>query len=396
MGKRTQPCLRLLEQRLTDLRKRTAEALAFLVPTLPSISARRFAQAMQDGVPAPKAALDAIAPTIWEDLLKAAVGEPALRESIAALAARCPEGEIAVGIKETNFRQDSTDGDGDEPAGEGRTDPQEEETAEMPLSEAGTPKPEDPMARRVVWFAFSIYSEDRQRPGNAVAIEAATRAGRATYLFRIAPPEVYREASVEGAQGPRPRPHPLRLAGARGAGVQARAHLPGRRRHPHRALRPLPAGAATVGAAQGDPRRLPRPRHPQPGLGFAGRRGARQGHRRRVETLARDVAGLRALRHLPGREGSSMIGEISVTPIGSDITSMRAYVEDAVEAIRETGVPYRVTEMGTNVEGSFDDLLRAFRAAHDACVRRGVGRVMASLRVDDRLDQPEKLEQATM
>ena len=91
-----------------------------------------------------------------------------------------------------------------------------------------------------------------------------------------------------------------------------------------------------------------------------------------------------------------MIGEISVTPIGSDVTSMRAYVDDAVDAIRQTGVSYRVTEMGTNVEGSFDDLLRAFRAAHDACLRRGVGRVLASLRVDDRLDQPERLEPAPM
>ncbi len=89
-----------------------------------------------------------------------------------------------------------------------------------------------------------------------------------------------------------------------------------------------------------------------------------------------------------------MIGEISVTPIGLDVTSMRAYIEDAINAIRGTGVRFRVTEMGTNVEGSFDDIVRAFRAAHDACVRRGAGRVMASLRVDDRLDQPERLEPA--
>jgi len=89
-----------------------------------------------------------------------------------------------------------------------------------------------------------------------------------------------------------------------------------------------------------------------------------------------------------------MIGEISVTPIGRDVTSMRAYIEDAINAIRGTGVRFRVTEMGTNVEGSFDDIVRAFRAAHDACVRRGAGRVMASLRVDDRLDQPERLEPA--
>ncbi|HEY3449892.1 MAG TPA: hypothetical protein VGK67_26300 [Myxococcales bacterium] len=191
MGKKTQPCLRLLEERLTELRKRTAEALAFLVPTLPTLAARRFAQAMQDGVPAQKSALDAISPTLWADLSKAAVGEPALRESIAALAARCPEGEVAVGIKETNFRQDSAEGEAGEP--------------EVPEEKAPEPRakedPDGPMAKRVVWFAFPVYGEDRTTPGNAVAIEAATRAGRATYLFRIAPAEVYRQASWEELQG---------------------------------------------------------------------------------------------------------------------------------------------------------------------------------------------------
>ena len=197
MGKKTQPCLRLLEQRLSDLRKRTAEALAFLVPALPTLSARRFAQAVQDGVPAQKSALDAISPALWPDLLKAAVGEQALRESIGALAARCPEGEIAVGLKETNFRQDAvSEGEAEGPVA------QEAQTQEMPLPpDEAAEKGEGPMAKRVVWYAFPIYSEDRTRPGNAVAIEAATRAGRATYLFRIAPPEVYRQASFQELQG---------------------------------------------------------------------------------------------------------------------------------------------------------------------------------------------------
>lgn len=89
-----------------------------------------------------------------------------------------------------------------------------------------------------------------------------------------------------------------------------------------------------------------------------------------------------------------MIAEISVIPVGSDATSMRGYIDDAVDGIRGTGIPFRVTEMGTNVEGSLDDVLRAFRAAHDACLKRGAGRVLATLRVDDRLDQPEVLERA--
>lgn len=199
MGRKTQPCLRLLEDRLTQLRKRTSDALAFLVPSLPTLPARRLAQAMQDGVPARKSALDAISPTLWDELLSAAVGEASLRESVAALASRCPAGEIAVGLKETNFRQDE---EGEEEVGgdEGQGSQQPEPEAQSSGSAAGG-EVDSPMKGRVVWFAFPICAEDRSAPGNAVAVEAATRGGRATYLFRIAPPDVYRDASWEELLG---------------------------------------------------------------------------------------------------------------------------------------------------------------------------------------------------
>ena len=86
-----------------------------------------------------------------------------------------------------------------------------------------------------------------------------------------------------------------------------------------------------------------------------------------------------------------MIAEISVVPEGSKTTSMREAVEAAVGAIGETGVAYRVGELGTSVEGSFEKIVEAFKAAHDACLRTGAQRVLVTLRLDDRRDQPEHL-----
>ncbi|MFN7132495.1 MAG: MTH1187 family thiamine-binding protein [Myxococcales bacterium] len=88
-----------------------------------------------------------------------------------------------------------------------------------------------------------------------------------------------------------------------------------------------------------------------------------------------------------------MIAEITVVPVGAEAASMRDYVDEAVEAIKDTGVRCQVTAMGTNVEGSFDDILRAFKAAHDACVAEGAPRVVAMLRIDHRMDKPERLQQ---
>jgi len=86
-----------------------------------------------------------------------------------------------------------------------------------------------------------------------------------------------------------------------------------------------------------------------------------------------------------------MIGEISIVPVGGEASSMRTFVDKAVDAIRSTGVRMKTTEMGTNVEGSLDEIMQAFKGAHDACLNAGAPRVMATLRIDDRLDMAEHL-----
>jgi hypothetical protein len=198
LGKLSQPCARLIESRLAGLAQRTAAAVAYLVP-LSSLTGRRLNQLLKDGVPVSRARIDAVAPTIWPALVDAAIPTGKLRQSFESLAALCPPAEIAVGIKETNARQD-------QPDEEVEPDALPPEEAAAAADEDGTPgdvspdasgEKETPMTGRVVWFAFPITSDDRDRPGNALAVEAVTRGGRATYLFRIAPPEVYRKATAE-------------------------------------------------------------------------------------------------------------------------------------------------------------------------------------------------------
>ncbi|MGC4117511.1 MAG: MTH1187 family thiamine-binding protein [Myxococcales bacterium] len=86
-----------------------------------------------------------------------------------------------------------------------------------------------------------------------------------------------------------------------------------------------------------------------------------------------------------------MIAEISVVPEGAKGSSMKAVVDAAVQAIGAAGVPYRVGELGTSVEGTYEQILEAFKAAREACVRQGAQRVLATLRLDDRRDHAEHL-----
>jgi hypothetical protein len=186
LGKQTRAFLQLLEQRVAELRRRGLEALTALLPQVPSMAMRRLGAAMADGVPARREQLDAISPEIWPALVKAAAGTDELRKTLEELSALCPADEVAVAIKETNQRQDA---DEEPPTAEEQADGEAEPDEAPPVPEQ--------MEGRVVWFAFPIVNEDRSKPGNAVAVEAVTRSGRATYLFRIAPAQVYQDASWE-------------------------------------------------------------------------------------------------------------------------------------------------------------------------------------------------------
>jgi hypothetical protein len=202
LGQKTQPFVRLLEQRVADLRKRIAEALSSLVPALPTLSARRLAQAIAGRRPGAQVRARRHRPDVWTDLLQAAVGEAALRESIAALAARCRKARApSASRRPTSARtppgrtqgRRRQEGSG---RGAGRRSGELDRRCGRRRGGAGRTHGQPGRLVRVPHLLG-----DRARPGNAVAIEAATRAGRATYLFRIAPVEVYRQASAVELKG---------------------------------------------------------------------------------------------------------------------------------------------------------------------------------------------------
>ncbi|MFN7133751.1 MAG: hypothetical protein ACK4N5_16865, partial [Myxococcales bacterium] len=178
LGQRTDPLRSLLDKRLSSLRKRAADALASLLPGVPSLKLRRLAQLLPDGIPASRAQLEAVEPGVWTRLASAAVTDE-LRGCFDALAGLAHPDEIAVGIKETNFRSD------------GQAAPDDPEAFRQNVVSVA----ESPMDGRVVWFLFPVFHADRARPGNAVAVEAVSGEGRATYFFRIADPARYRALS---------------------------------------------------------------------------------------------------------------------------------------------------------------------------------------------------------
>lgn len=84
--------------------------------------------------------------------------------------------------------------------------------------------------------------------------------------------------------------------------------------------------------------------------------------------------------------------EISVVPIGTGDTSLSAYVADCLRMLKKEKVRYELSSMGTNIEGDLKDLFKIALTMHQVPFKRGVKRVVTTMKIDDRRDKKGTLE----
>jgi uncharacterized protein (TIGR00106 family) len=87
--------------------------------------------------------------------------------------------------------------------------------------------------------------------------------------------------------------------------------------------------------------------------------------------------------------------EISIVPIaGGRDTSMSKEVAAAFDAIRKTrNLKADLTALGTQVEAKdLGSVLQAVKAAHRAAKSAGARRVISTVRIDERLDKAQTLQ----
>lgn len=181
LGRQTEPLQRLVEERLTALRQRTAAALGALFPGLSSAALRRFLAHLPDGIPASAACLESAAPDAFPRLLRVAGGTEPLAARFRHLAALAGEDAVIL-VQETPPRPGpsialaAANEDLDASAAEGVEGGSDEEDAALAA-----------LHGRTALCAFPIPER------NAVVIETGPGSRSATYVFRLAaPPELAR------------------------------------------------------------------------------------------------------------------------------------------------------------------------------------------------------------
>lgn len=79
--------------------------------------------------------------------------------------------------------------------------------------------------------------------------------------------------------------------------------------------------------------------------------------------------------------------DITVIPLGAGGSGLSAWVAGLERLLDESGLSFRLNDMGTTVEGSADELFAVARKLHEYCFRDGVARVYTVMKIDDRRDR---------
>ena len=88
-----------------------------------------------------------------------------------------------------------------------------------------------------------------------------------------------------------------------------------------------------------------------------------------------------------------VIAELTVVPLGTESTSLSSYVAGCHEVLKnQNKVKYKLTPMGTILEGELDDIFEITKEMHEVPFESGAFRVTTNLKIDDRRDKEAAMD----
>ncbi|MEW6327198.1 MAG: MTH1187 family thiamine-binding protein [Thermodesulfobacteriota bacterium] len=83
--------------------------------------------------------------------------------------------------------------------------------------------------------------------------------------------------------------------------------------------------------------------------------------------------------------------ELNVVPLGLGTPSVGDYIADIQKELVKGGFPYKLTDMGTIIEGNVPELLSLAARLHELPFAKGIKRVQTVMVIDDRRDKKVRL-----
>ena len=91
------------------------------------------------------------------------------------------------------------------------------------------------------------------------------------------------------------------------------------------------------------------------------------------------------------KEGKMACAEISVMPVGIG-EGMSEYVAAAYQVAKKSELKVELTSMGTVLEGDVEEIFQLAREMHQVLFDKGAKRVITHLKLDERRDKVQGLE----
>ena len=83
-----------------------------------------------------------------------------------------------------------------------------------------------------------------------------------------------------------------------------------------------------------------------------------------------------------------VVADACIVPVGTGTASVSSDVAEAIRELKKApGLVLCTHSYGTNIEGEWDDVLNAIRAAHERLHSNGVPRVSTTIKVGTRIDK---------
>lgn len=84
------------------------------------------------------------------------------------------------------------------------------------------------------------------------------------------------------------------------------------------------------------------------------------------------------------------MAEFSVVPVGKG-ESLSEYVAECIKIVKESKLDYRLTPMGTVLEGEYDEVMGVIRRCHMRLMEL-CPRVITTIKIDDRKGRKNAIE----
>jgi len=92
------------------------------------------------------------------------------------------------------------------------------------------------------------------------------------------------------------------------------------------------------------------------------------------------------------REGKRVIVQFTTAPVGEGVSVSR-FVAEALKEVEGSGLRFQLTPMATILEAdTIGEAMEVVLRAHEAVFRSGAKRVVTDIKIDDRRDEPRKME----